>query len=112
MRIRSASIIATSVIAFVVVIAGVFLASSHVARATQSDDTNIRINGHTPGVTPFISNVHLTASDTSVLKGIQFVITPKPGGVARPVSGTYGNDYLVNRGFENQQTGEITLPVY
>ena len=85
---------------------------SHLAGATQADDTTIRINGHTPGVTPFISNVSLTASNTTDLKSIQFTIAPKPGSVTRPLSGTYANYYLVNRGFENPQTGEITLPVY
>ena len=48
----------------------------------------------------------------SLIKEIQFTIAPKPGSVTRPLSGTYANYYLVNRGFENLQTGEITLPVY
>ena len=80
--------------------------------SNQADDTTISINGHTPGVTPFISNLSLTASDTAVLKSIQFTIAPKPGSVTRALSGTYANYYLVNRGFENPQTGEIMLPVY
>ena len=54
----------------------------------------------------------LTASNTTDLKSIQFTIAPKPGSVTRPLSGTYANYYLVNRGFENPQTGEIMLPVY
>src|SRR5205085_7928051 len=61
---------------------------------------------------PFISNLHLAASDTSVLKSIQFDIVPKPGSVTRPLSATYANYYLIDRGFENQQTGDIVLPVY
>ena len=80
--------------------------------ANQADGTTITINGYTAGVTPFISNLHLTASNTAVLKSIQFTIHPKPGSVTRPLSGTYANYYLVDRGFENPQTGEITLPVY
>ena len=32
--------------------------------------------------------------------------------MTRPLSGTYANYYLVDRGFENPQTGEITLPIY
>jgi hypothetical protein len=47
-----------------------------------------------------------------VVKEIQFKITPKPGSVTRQLSGTYSNHYLVDRGFENPQTGEIILPVY
>src|SRR5262249_41192929 len=54
----------------------------------------------------------LEISNTSVLKSIQFMVTPKPGSVTRPLSGTYANSYLLDRGFENQQTGEIVLPVY
>src|SRR5215471_9945599 len=111
MMIRCFSILGTR-LATLIVIAGVCFVASRVARATQSDDTNIRINGYTPGVTPFISNLHLTASNTTVLKSIQFLVTPKSGAVARPLSATYGNDYLIHRGFENPQTGEIVLPVY
>jgi hypothetical protein len=94
------------------VLAGFLVLFCRSAGATQADDTIIRITGDDPGVTPFISNIHLTASNTSVLKSFQFSITPKPGSVARALSGTYANSYLVDRGFENQQTGEILLPVY
>ena len=93
------------------IVAGVLVLFSPIAGSNQADDTTIRINGYTPGVTPFISNMSLTASDTTVLKEIQFKIVPKPGSVTRPLSATYANYYLIDRGFENQQTGEITLPV-
>ncbi|MFL6599574.1 MAG: aryl-sulfate sulfotransferase [Chthoniobacterales bacterium] len=93
-------------------LAGVFLIVPRIARANQADDTTIRIIGFTPGVTPFISNVHLTASNATVIKEIQFTIHPKAGSVTRPLSATYANYYLIDRGFENQQTGDITLPVY
>ena len=93
-------------------VAGVLTLFSPIAGSNQADDTTITINGYAQGMTPFISNVHLTASDTSLIKEIQFTIAPKPGSVTRPLSGTYANYYLMNRGFENPQTGEITLPVY
>jgi arylsulfate sulfotransferase len=99
-------------------LASVFIAVGFVilvvpfAVSNQADDTTIRINGSTPGLTPFLSRLSLTASNTTVLKSIQFTITPKPGSVTRPLSGTYANYYLVDRGFENPQTGEIDLPVY
>jgi hypothetical protein len=88
----------------------VFMVCSHLARATQADDTTITIRGHTAGATPFISKLTLNVSNTSVLKSIQFAIDPKPGSVTRPLSGTYSSDYLVSRGFENPP--EIILPVY
>src|SRR5205814_910039 len=91
---------------------GLFILTSPFAVSTPADDTTISINGYTPGVTPFLSRLSLTASNTTVLKSIQFTITPKPGSVTRPLSGTYANYYLVDRGFENPQTGEINLPVY
>lgn len=103
MKIRSISI---------TIVAGLFMLFVPFAGANQADDTTIRINGHTPGVTPFMSNLSLTASNTTDLKSIQFTIEPKPGSVTRALSGTYANYYLVNRGFENPQTGEITLPIY
>src|SRR6266705_2393176 len=94
------------------IVAGVLILFSPIAGSNQADDTTITINGYTPGVTPFIAYVNLTASDTTVLKSIQFSIDRKPGSVTRPLSATYANYYLIDRGFENQQTGEITLPVY
>jgi hypothetical protein len=95
-----------------IVVGAVFMVLPGLADASQADDSTIRITGHTAGATPFISNLTLSVSNTSVLKSIQFTITPKPGSVTRPLSGTYANSYLVDRGFENAQTGEVVLPVY
>src|SRR6266568_8189932 len=85
---------------------------SHFAGATQADDTTITITAQTAGATPFISQLTLTASDTTVIKSIQFTITPKAGSVTRPLSGTYSHDYLVSRGFLQPPSEEIFLPVY
>jgi hypothetical protein len=93
-----------------IVVGAVFMVFSHLACATQADDTTIRITGHTPGPTPFISRLTLDVSNTSVLKSVQFAIDSKPGSVTRPLSGTYSNDYLVSRGFEHPP--EIILPIY
>ena len=93
-----------------IVVCAVFMVFSHLADASQADDTTIRITGHTAGATPFISKLTLEVSNTTVLKSIQFAIDPKPGSVTRPLSGTYSNLYLVGRGFEHPP--EIILPVY
>ena len=93
-----------------IILGAMFTVFSHVAYANYADDTTIRITGHTPGATPFISKLALEVSNTTVLKSIQFAIDPKPSSVTRPLSGTYSNDYLVSRGFENPP--QITLPVY
>jgi arylsulfate sulfotransferase len=98
--------------ASITIAVGLFILIVPFAVSNQADDTTIRINGSTPGLTPFLSRLSLTASNTTVLKSIQFTITPKPGSVTRSLSGTYANYYLVDRGFENPQTGEIVLPVY
>lgn len=82
------------------------------AFATQADDTTITITGQNAGPTAFISQLTLTASDTSVLKSIQFAITPKPGSVTRPLSGTYAQDYLISRGYLVPPSTDIFLPVY
>ena len=95
-----------------IVVGAVVMVFSHFAGANQADDTIIRIIAKTPGATPFISKFTLAVNHTTLLKSIQFAIDPKPGSVTRPLSGTYANSYLVDRGFENQQTGEIMLPVY
>lgn len=84
---------------------------SHIALATQADDTTVTIAGQTPGVTPFISQLTLDASNTSVIKSVRFSIAPKPGSVTRPLSGSYSNGYLAERGYLNAGTGQIFLPV-
>jgi arylsulfate sulfotransferase len=94
----------------VTVIAGLFIVFSPIAGANQADDTTITITGHTAGPTPFLSRLTLHVSNTTVLKSIQFAINPKPGSFARPLSGTYANFYLMNRGLENPP--EVILPVY
>ena len=81
--------------------------------ANEADDTTITITGHTAGATPFISNLTLEVSNTTVLKSIRFAIDAKPGSVTRPLSGTYANHYLVDRGFEQPPPATtVTLPVY
>src|SRR5678810_356787 len=94
----------------IVIVGAVFMVLTHLAGASQADDTTITITGKTPGVTPFISKLTLQVSNTTVLQSIQFAIDPKPGSVTRPLSGTYANVYLVGRGFEHPP--EIILPVY
>ncbi|HXM28300.1 MAG TPA: DVUA0089 family protein, partial [Chthoniobacterales bacterium] len=98
--------------ASITIVTGLVLLFVPFAGSNQADDTTITITGYTPGVTPFVGKLNLIASNTAVLKSIQFTITPKPGSFARPLSGTYANYYLVDRGFENPQTGNIMLPVY
>src|SRR5437763_8434201 len=97
---------------FFIVVSAVIMVFPRLAGASQADDKTIRITGHTAGATPFISKVSLAISNTSVLKHMQFTITPKPRSVTRPLSGTYASSYLIDRGFENPHTGEIVLPVY
>jgi hypothetical protein len=94
------------------IVALLVAASLHPVMASQADDTTIIIVGNTAGVTPFISQVTLNASDTSVLKSIQFTIVPKAGSVTRALSGTYSHGYLTERGFLQAGSGDIFLPVY
>src|SRR5256714_4555059 len=96
-----------------IIIGVVFMVFTNLADANQADNTTITITGHTAGVTPFISQLMLEVSNTTVLKSIQFSIDRKPGSVTRPLSGTYANDYLLSRGFEQPPPATtVTLPVY
>lgn len=70
------------------------------------------LTGVTPGVTPFISEIHLTINQPGALKSIRFEISPKPGSVTRPISVTYYTDYLLARGYLDPVTGLIVLPVF
>ena len=91
----------------------VLVVLTNLAVANQADDTTITITAHTAGATPFISNLTLDVSNTSVLNSIQFAIDAKPGSVTRPLSGTYANAYLVSRGYEQPPPATaVTVPVY
>ena len=98
--------------ASLIVLLAIFTVSPQAAKATQADDTTITITGQTPGSVPFLSQLTLIASDTSVIKDVQFTISPKPGSVTRPLSGTFSNDYLVEQGYLVPSEGKIFLPVY
>lgn len=97
---------------FLFTVVAIFIVFANLAGADQAGDTTITITAKAPGVTPFIDNVTLLASQTSVLKSIQFKIAPKPGSVTRALSATYSRDYLTSRGFLHPATGQIILPVY
>jgi len=99
-------------LSFFLILTAIFTFLVPFTNATQADDTTIAIIGQNAGPTPFISQLSLSASDTSVLSRIQFTISPKTGSVTRPLSATYSNDYLTGRGYLIPETGEIFLPVY
>src|SRR6266481_2210518 len=100
--------------AFLLILIGATLmVFSHLASASYADDTTITITGYAAGATPFISKLTLEVSNTTVLKSIQFSIDSKPGSVTRPLSGTYANDYLVGRGFEQPPPATtVIVPIY
>ncbi len=96
-----------------VIIGAILIGFTQLVGANQADDTRISITGHTAGATAFISNLTLDVSNTSALKSIQFAIDPKPHSVTRPLTGTYANDYLVSRGFEQAPPATtVIVPVY
>ena len=92
------------------VLATVLICLSRVALASQADDTTVTITGFTAGATPFISQVTLSVSDPAAVKNIRFTVASKPGSFVRPLSGTYSNSYLAERGDIVGNT--IFLPVY
>lgn len=95
----------------IILVAAALTLSSHLVHASQADDTIITITGQTAGATPFLSQLSLQLSDTTVIKRVQFTIAPTAGSVIRPLSGSYAHDYLVDQGYL-QPTGELFLPVY
>ena len=76
-----------------IVVVAVFMVFSHVAGASQADDTTITITGQTAGATPFISKLTLAGQQYNRSEEHSVHDRPKPGSVTRPLSGTYANDY-------------------
>ncbi len=88
------------------------LFSASLSYGTEADDTTITIQAQTAGPTVFISQLTLQASDARVISSIQFTIAPKPSSVTRPLSASYSQPYLLDRGYADLATGTIFLPVY
>jgi hypothetical protein len=84
----------------------------HHGLASDATDTTINITGQAAGPTPFISQLTLKASATANIKAIKFEIAPKVGSVTRPLTATYSRDYLIGRGYLQEATNTIYLPVY
>src|SRR5262245_16542866 len=79
--------------------------------AEAAGKPELRINGTFSGPTPFISFIDLAADPPASLKELKFVVRPKAGSFARPVSGTYSASYLQTRGYIDP-TGRVKLPVF
>jgi hypothetical protein len=97
--------------ASVLVMSALFILAQ-LARGSQADDVTITIDGQTAGATPFITQLTLTASDTTAIKQMQFTITPKTGSVTRALSGTYSQQYMIDHGYLVPPSMQIFLPVY
>src|SRR4029453_577661 len=96
-----------------IITSALLMVLTNLVGAYEADHTTITITGHTAGATPFISNLTLEVSNTTVLKSIQFAIDAKPGSVTRHLPGIYTHDYLLRRGFEQPPpTTTVTVPIY
>lgn len=84
--------------------------STQTSKPTQADASDIKLNGFTPGVTPFIASVALTGQSTADIASITFEIAPKPNTVSKPVNATWTRAALNTAGY--LQFGLIQLPIF
>jgi arylsulfate sulfotransferase len=68
--------------------------------------------GYTDGPTPFISFVHLRFDPAVPVSSAEFTIRPKLGSQTRPVHATFSSSYLEERGYLDNSTGKLTVPVF
>ncbi|MDX1735682.1 MAG: aryl-sulfate sulfotransferase, partial [Halioglobus sp.] len=61
---------------------------------------------------PFIGSLRADDVDLAGVASISYEIRPKPGALARPVSVSYAQDALRNRGIFDKATGSFSLPVF
>ena len=83
------------------------ISSPQGADAQQSD---IVIAGSQPGVTPFISSVHLVGQSISNFASVTFNISPAPASASQPVNVKWSQAALASRGY--LQNNSIDLPVF
>ena len=90
--------------------AAVLVLALHSASGTQADDTRISPVGR-KAINPFIRHLQFKVTPINNLKSVQFTVQPKPGSVTRPISATYSNSYLSQRGYLDA-AGNLTIPVF
>src|ERR1044072_1949245 len=80
--------------------------------ATVASTGSAMVVGQSAGVTPLISQIHVTVTPPDSLKSVQFTIQPKAGSVTRPLSATYSANYLQSRTYLDTNTGDLFIPVF
>jgi arylsulfate sulfotransferase len=83
--------------------------SNQTSNRWEAQQSDIRVFGTTPGVTPFIASVQLVGQSIAEVSAVTFIIAPKPNAVARPVNVTWNRSALSANGY--LQNGSINLPV-
>jgi hypothetical protein len=78
--------------------------------ATVTVAPTFSVASSTPGPTPFIAFVQLSAPSLGTLQSIGYVIQAMPGSASKPVNVTYAIGRLQSRGYVSGST--ITVPVF
>jgi hypothetical protein len=77
---------------------------------TAAQTSDIVWAGSEPGVTPFISTVHLAGQSLTAVRTIRYELKAKPGSVSKPVRVTYTRQALRRRG--RLTDNDLQLPVF
>lgn len=72
----------------------------------------VTVASEAPGPTPFIAHVGIRIGRGDLVRSVSYTIVPKAGTVSRPVSVTYGNDYLLRRRLLDVAGRRLDLPVF
>ncbi len=72
----------------------------------------LQIVGSTAGASPFIQKLTLSASDTTDLQSVEFVIQPKAGSASQAVDVTYSKAALIERNYLAVGRSTFTIPVF
>jgi len=67
---------------------------------------------YTTGPTPFISFVHQRFDPVVPVSSAEFTIRPKSGSETRPAHASFSSSYLEARGYLDNTTGKLTVPVF
>ncbi len=78
----------------------------------QATSSTASVEATTPGTTPFIDMVKLAGTGLSSISAIRYIVSPKPGATAQPVTVTYTISALARRGYEVTSDGALTVPIF
>lgn len=79
---------------------------------SQAEKTDITILSDVGSVNAFIKSIVVSIDSIDNISTVEFLIASKEGAASKPIHATYTKKYIQDRGFFEQSTGKLNIPVF